>query len=176
MPSTEPESGQREIVRTAELSADGAYRYRLTREWDAALGRVTFVMLNPSVADALVDDRTIGRCMGFADRWGYGGIDVVNLFAYRATNPRVMKRAADPVGLENDRYLVEALATAPMMVCAWGGHAAARRVTEFSQLAAGRELLCLGTNQDGSPKHPLYVHGAAQLVPWGIGDAARASR
>jgi hypothetical protein len=177
MRSTDAATGKREIVRTAELSADGVYRYRLSREWDRALGRVTFVMLNPSVADGLVDDRTIGRCMNFADSWGLGGIDVMNLFAFRATDPQVMKRSADPVGPDNYRYLVEAIATAPMIVCAWGGHADARRVSHFKELAAGRELLCLGVNRDGSPKHPLYVRSTAHLIPWGSeGTAATGSR
>lgn len=161
------QTGGSEVSRAAVLSPDGVYRYKFTREWDPARGRVMFVMLNPSIADGLVDDRTIGRCMSFAEQWGYGGIDVVNLYGFRATDPQVMKRAADPVGPENDRYLREAVSAAPLIVCAWGTHADASRVYEFKKLAEGRELFCLGTNSDGSPKHPLYVVGATQPIRWG---------
>src|SRR5690349_21188818 len=90
---------------------EGAYRYRLDRWWDRALPPLIYIMLNPSTADAERDDATIRVCMGRAKNEGCGGIVVVNLFAYRATKPEDMKRAADPVGPNNDWYILSALET-----------------------------------------------------------------
>jgi hypothetical protein len=135
---------------------------------DRSLGRVTFVMLNPSLADALVDDRTIGRCISFAANWGFGALDVANLFAYRTSKPEEMKRATDPVGPENNRYLSEVISEASLIVCAWGNHASAARVREFKNLATGRELVCLARTLSGAPRHPVYVPGDAQVAPWVI--------
>src|SRR6185369_17379869 len=93
---------------TAVISKCGKYRYSLRREWIGGAGTVCFIMLNPSTADASVDDPTIRRCIGFAQRWGYQILEVVNLYAYRATRPRDMFAAADPVGPENEYYLCKA--------------------------------------------------------------------
>lgn len=152
---------------TAIISADGDYRYRLGRVWDDAAGQVAFVMLNPSIADHQVDDPTIRRCVGFAKEWGYGGLIVVNLFAYRATKPERLFTASDPVGPDNDRHLVEAAGEANMVVCAWGAGATkmpgrVRTVREELQSALGRPLFCLGRTKDSHPRHPLYVR-ATQL-------------
>ncbi len=105
----EPEDLATEIrtaeERTAEFSACGTYRYALTRVWNPGKPKVVFIGLNPSTANASLDDPTIRRCRGFAKSNDYGGLVMANLFAFRATDPKAMKAAADPVGPENDAWL-----------------------------------------------------------------------
>lgn len=157
-------------LRGAIIDGSGLFRYRLWRALgQPAEGRVLFVMLNPSTADASVDDPTIRRCIGFARRWGAGALDVVNLYALRATDPGELRRAADPVGPDNDRHIVEAAREASIIVCAWGAHPfARRRAAHVSGLlrAVGTPLECLHVTADGSPRHPLYVRGATSRVEW----------
>jgi hypothetical protein len=146
--------------RTAQFDASGRYRYRLTREWDAALPHVTFVMLNPSTADHRQDDPTIRRCIGFARAWGYGGVEVLNLFAWRATKPKDLRKAPAPVGTANDRHLRRAARTSGAVVVAWGIHGAWLN-RDQSALALlrrhGCQPLCLGLTRDGQPRHVLYL-------------------
>lgn len=157
----------------ARISACGQYRYLLTRKW-ADAPALPFVMLNPSTADANLDDPTIRRCMGFARRDGFGGIIVANLFAFRATNPKDMFTADDPEGPLNLRAL-ETLAeecagfNVPI-VCAWGASLAARAAAVKAvsvMMAGGANLVCLGYTKEGDPRHPLYVPGDAPLIPYG---------
>ena len=162
---------QEPIIKTARLSADGIYRYRLTRSWGPG-AFLPFVMLNPSVADADVDDPTIRRCMGFARREGAGGIIVVNLFALRATEPERLKEVNDPFGPGNHDALYEAAIDAVTMdmpvVCAWGAggvvHGGYRSCIDQFQ-RAGARLVCLGKTKDGHPRHPLYVRRDQPLIP-----------
>jgi hypothetical protein len=150
----------------ATFSADGRYRYRLWRSWDASRPRVAFVMLNPSTAGARRDDPTIRRCQGFARSWGFGGIEVVNLFALRATDPRLLRLADDPVGRENDRHLRSALTRSSLVVLAWGAHGSLReRAAAVRGLISRRRPRCLGLTRSGEPRHPLYLPGDARLVP-----------
>lgn len=145
------------------------YRYELRRTWDATQGLVCWVMLNPSTANADEDDATIRRCMAFARDWGYGGIVVRNLFALRATDPRELRRHPHPIGPRNDRYLLARPTSVAVTVAAWGADPAAWNRTEavrFLMATTGTELWCLGTNRDGSPKHPLYIKSATHLVPY----------
>jgi hypothetical protein len=132
-----------------------------------------FVMLNPSVADAAIDDPTIRRCMGFARREGADGIIVVNLYACRATCPENMKRSNDSFGPSNADALtnaaLEAVATRMPVVCAWGamgglfgGDRAA--IDLFRKL--GAMLVCLGRTASGMPRHPLYVKSDQPLEPF----------
>lgn len=149
----------------AVISEDGRYRYSLTRRWsERAL--MVWCMLNPSTADAHVDDPTIRRCIGFALREGYGGIHVVNLMAYRATDPGDCLAQSDPIGPENDDYLERAARSASLVVCAWGARApewiVRRGICHLAGDVAGAGLVCLGKTKDGSPRHPLYV---ARLQP-----------
>ena len=111
------------MIKSAEISPCGLYRYSLTRKWEAWKGTVNFIMLNPSTADAQEDDPTIRRCIGFAKAWGYGGIVVTNLFAYRATNPKELKKVDKPFGEHNHLYQLEAaVISSELTVCAWGAH------------------------------------------------------
>ena len=105
---------------TATFSADRRYRYLLTRTWDPALPTVNFVMLNPSTADALELDPTNRRCVGFAQRWGYGSMVTTNVFAWRSTDPKGLRTPNDPVGPVNDAFLVESARSAALVVAAWG--------------------------------------------------------
>ncbi|AMS03704.1 hypothetical protein SEA_BETTERKATZ_69 [Gordonia phage BetterKatz] len=159
---------------SATISADGVYRYELSRSLyrlsPTAGGTCLFVMLNPSTADANTDDPTIRRCIGFAAAWDFAQFDVVNLFAYRATDPADLLRARaagdDVVGPDNDEHIVNAHRRADRTVVAWGAKAPADRVADVVDML-GRGLYCLGTTKDGSPRHPLYVRADTDLVEWG---------
>ncbi|MDR0990356.1 MAG: DUF1643 domain-containing protein [Propionibacteriaceae bacterium] len=148
----------------AVLSDDGLYRYRLTRQWDDQGRLGVFVMLNPSTADAERDDPTIRRCIGFCKSWGLGSLEVVNLYAYRATKPNELLRVSDPVGPENDWYLIDALSRADVAIAAWGNHGKRERVTQVIALPGADRLECLGTTKAGTPRHPLYVRKEQQPV------------
>lgn len=166
------------IDRDATLSADGRYRWTLSRCWDPSmrLPWCGWIMLNPSTADAEVDDRTIGRCMGFARSWGYGGITVVNLFGLISTDPAELRTAAHPVappdqvGMHDDVILgIGTDGVCPVVVAAWGVdgvlHGRDRHVARLYR-EAGVELHCLGTTKDGHPRHPLYLPATQQLEPF----------
>lgn len=157
------------MSRGAKISECGQYRYGLLRRWNDDLP-LTFVMLNPSTADADLDDPTIRRCMGFARRDGYGGIYVFNLYAYRATDPKALLTCADPVGPENDSYLTRHLWAAHQqgrpVVAAWGANARPDRVRAVLDLVPGAPWRCLGVTKAGAPKHPLYIKGDQPLIPF----------
>jgi len=148
---------------SALISSCGLYRYRLGRSWDTltGAGTVLWVMLNPSTADAEQDDPTIQRCVGFAKRWGYAGISVGNLYAYRATKPADLWDAAeilDVRGSANDQHLCEMARDASLIMCAWGSYADHHRaVRVIALLRRFLPLHCLGTTKGGQPLHPLYV-------------------
>lgn len=156
---------------SADLSECGQYRYRLTRRWGMG-GNAVFVMLNPSTADAEVDDPTIRRCIGFARAWNQGGLIVVNLYAYRATKPSDLWKTADPVGPDNDRYLSKTFAAANVenspVIAAWGANAKFDREFKVADLAsrAGLDLDALGVTKDGAPRHPLYMPKTAWPERW----------
>lgn len=169
----------------ATLSACGTYRYWLERSWAECgdkrpggghyeKGFLNFVMLNPSVADAERDDPTIRKCIGFAQRWGYIGIHVVNLFAFRATNPAVLKTAKDPIGPDNHEFIRASVLSADLTVVAWGkmGSWMNRAVDVYRGLLDESLTVALRTNGDGSPEHPLYVPYDVQPVKWAPGASA----
>lgn len=161
-----------DVAMDALISPCGAYRYWLARVWEMRKPILIWIMLNPSTADANLDDPTIRRCMSFARENGYGGILVVNLFAFRATKPEDMKAAADPIGPDNDDWLQRvfeyAKDTNSNVACGWGVHGALRdrdwAVAERAEIA-GLTPLCLGHSKEGSPKHPLYIKGGTPFVP-----------
>lgn len=146
---------------TATLSACRTYRYALWRTWDDAKPHVLFVGLNPSTADETTDDPTLIRCMNFAKSWGYGGVCMANLFAYRATDPADMKAAAEPVGTENDRWLKMLAQNAGLVVAAWGNDGSyLGRSGHVVKLIP--DLHCLKLNKSGEPAHPLYQPAKTQ--------------
>lgn len=150
-----------ETERSARLSECGLYRYELWRRW-ADGPHVLFVMLNPSTADAESDDATIRKCVGYAKRWGFGALCVANLFAFRATDPKEMKRAADPVGPDNDATLARLAREAGVTVAAWGKDGS-HLSRDKAVIGILKDPLCLHRNNDGSPGHPLYLRSEAQL-------------
>lgn len=161
---TTPLFGDPRVHRSADISDDGIYRYRLVREWGPGPA-ITFCMLNPSTADADLDDRTISKCIGFAKREGAEAIRVVNLFALRATDPRDLARHTDPVGPMNHQYL--AALSGLTVIAAWGAEPfATERAEEVVALHPVIRWQCLGTTASGAPRHPLYLPADAPLGPW----------
>lgn len=169
--ASRPDGGS--ILRLAEFDPTGRYRYCLRREWRTGCGRVAFIMLNPSTADRERDDPTIRRCMAFATRWGFAALDVVNLFAFRATRVADLRLAEMRfgrdwiVGPENDAHLISVVAATDCTVAAWGAQdwAAARIQAVAERLAgapSGSRLHCLGRTRGGHPRHPLYVRRVAR--------------
>ncbi|MGH9540910.1 MAG: DUF1643 domain-containing protein [Terriglobales bacterium] len=160
---------------SAVLSECQSYRYSLVRDWGSG-ERLSFIMLNPSTADAVADDPTIRRCCGFARSNFYTGVHVVNLFALRATAKTALTRVGYSLacGQENDRYLRAAIGEAAMLVAAWGAHDGElglwvkQRVAEVRAMCgqAGRPLWCLGRAKSGAPRHPLYLPQKARLEVW----------
>lgn len=168
------------VIRSAVISADELYRYQLTRDWRADgthrhPGHVLWVMLNPSTADGKLDDPTIRRCIGFTRRWGYGYLEVVNLYALRCTRPIHLEHYPDPFGPDNVHYWCEAADSAKLAVLAWGSHKQPRTARVNPILGVEKTLrtrrvptVVLGVNQDGHPKHPLYVRADAEPQAWVI--------
>ena len=146
----------------------GPYRYRLWRQWRHGSKFLLWVMLNPSTADADVDDPTIRRCIEFSRRDGFDGLRVCNLFAWRATKPVVLRSLTDPVGEANDIMILSEAAGSISVVAAWG------RVHRVLQPRAdavlhmlsldGHAVQCLGRNADDSPRHPLYLAKSTPFV------------
>ena len=145
----------------------GDYRYLLWREWDSFSKTVSFIMLNPSRADAEINDPTITRCINFAKSWGYGRLEVVNLFAYRTPKPSLLKQAAEPIGRYNDRYILESVEKSdPLCGClrhrvilAWGNNGTWQQQDLYvlQLLKSYNHLYSLGIIKKGCPRHPLYL-------------------
>lgn len=145
-----------DIRRGAGFSRCKRYRYWLSRTWDASGEYCLFIGLNPSTADAQVDDPTIRRIMGFAHSWGYGGVIVANLFAWRASRPEDLKRALDPVGPRNNYWLRRLASESNAVIAAWGNEGGFRQRDQYV-LKRIPQLKCLGVTSQGYPRHPLYV-------------------
>lgn len=154
------------------FDAIGVYRYSLWRNWNHKAPRIAFVMLNPSRADAEVNDPTIRRCLRFAQTWGYGSMEVVNLFALRAAQPSLLQQVADPIGPECDQHILKAVERADRVILAWGnwGSLCGRDRTVLALLTSHiipcPSLYCLGLTQAGQPRHPLYIRRDTQFIPY----------
>ena len=161
--------GMTMMKRSARISECGLYRYSLTRAWGMDGEALAFVMLNPSTADADLDDPTIRRCMSFARREGYARLMVLNLYAFQATNPKALLACEDPVGPLNNEYLAMVLSERVRRglptVAAWGVNAQLDRVRAVLNLQPDADWRCLGTTKAGHPRHPLYVKGDQPLRP-----------
>lgn len=144
------------------------FRYLLTREWGPGK-RALFIMLNPSTATEEQNDPTVERCERRARALGFGAFRVCNIFGFRATDPRVMRAAPDPVGPANDAAILGSVPWADQVICAWGTHGAhlerGARVEALLR-AAGAPLWHLGLSKAGHPKHPLYIGYNQQPVAW----------
>ena len=148
------------VERSAVFDQTRQYRYRLGRRWQLGGSSVAFVMLNPSQADASRDDPTLRACMQFAQRWEYAALCVVNLFGYRTPHPKELMQTEEPIGDENDHYLLQAVEEAERVVLAWGnwGSLAGRDRTILQLLRPYQaKLTCLQINRSGQPRHPLYI-------------------
>lgn len=154
------------LVAAAVISTCGRFRYTLTRAWDMSLPSVVYCMLNPSTADGAEDDPTIRRIVGFAKANGYGSLVVVNLFAFRATEPKALHDAGWPVGPENDTFIAQQCIGRDV-VCAWGSNVRKHerrsigsqfRTDEvLGTLRLTSRLYALSMTKDGIPGHPLYL-------------------
>lgn len=158
-------AGISETKGTAHFSRCERYRYALTRTWDRTLPSVLFVGLNPSTADATRDDATVRRCTTFARDWGFGSVALVNLFAFRSTDPSLLPHEDDPVGPANDEWINRLAAESGQVIIAWGIHGALlQRDQQVLQLI--EEPFCLGKTKNGSPRHPLYLRRTALPRPY----------
>jgi hypothetical protein len=136
------------------------YRYSLWRTWDETKPHAMFIGLNPSTADETNNDPTITRCINYSKSWGYGGLCMVNLFAYRATKPTVMMAYDKPIGPDNDDLIKELSTKAGVIVAAWGNDGSFKgRSKKMIKMIPG--LMCLKINKSGEPAHPLYQPGHA---------------
>jgi hypothetical protein len=152
------------LERTARMSECERYRYMLERVWGIGSTRLLVIGLNPSTADALVDDPTIRRCVGFAKGLGYDGLLVGNLFAARSTSPAELQNFPDPIGPENDAWLEKLYARAESVVAAWGngGRLYGRNQQVIKLL---KRFSCFGVTRLGEPRHPLYLRADTALQP-----------
>jgi len=161
------------MMKSAVIDPTGKYRYLLRRIWGDQK-TVLWVMLNPSTADAEEDDPTIRRCLGFTESLGYmadgyGGLEVVNLFAVRSTDPKWLSRFQDPVGPENDDHIAKAAARAGKIIVAWGSHDKpfiTKRIAEVLLLLNGHTLYCLDLTNGAHPRHPLYCRSISKYPVW----------
>lgn len=171
------DSGVKYTATDAVISASGFHRYTLERDWSLAdpenQRRVCWVMLNPSTADSVEDDATIRRCVRFSMDWGYTSLVVVNLFAYRTRNPKLLRNVwrEFAIGPDNDDAIRAAALNSSLVVCAWGVHGAmhgrSNAVRRLLQ-SVGTRPKALGITRDGEPAHPLYVPASRQPeeMPW----------
>ena len=172
-----------QYVKTSASFSDGeVYRYSLSRTWDEDKKPCIFVGLNPSTADASKDDPTFRRCVGYAQREGFGGLVMLNIFAYRATNPNELYEVEDPIGRFNQDAFMEEIQLlntdydrepkGALVVCAWGGHGTLMNQGEHAlgwiekelwTHIKGYRIACLGINLNHTPSHPLYLKKDAPL-------------
>lgn len=142
----------------AVFDPTGTYRYTLWRAWAETGMRVAFVMLNPSTADTGRLDPTVRRCLGYAQRWGYASLEVVNLFAYRTPSPTHLRTVRSPVGPDNDAYVLAAVERADAVLLGWGNWGSLHgRDREMLRILRDHPLHCLGWTNVGQPRHPLYL-------------------
>lgn len=153
------------------------YRYLLFREWDPSLPRMLYVMLNPSTASQIEEDQTSKQCLHFAKKFGFGSLEVVNLYAIISTDPNQLKNMLNPIGDENDKFILEAASRAKTVVVAWGEkHFINQRHNKVARLltSAGHQLHCLGIAKSGNPRHPSRMnHSIESLILYSTDDYLR---
>ena len=159
-----------ESLEGAYFSECRKYRYLLWRrfEGDCPIQRMcAFIGLNPSTADEINNDPTVTRCINYSKAWGFQGFIMLNLFAFRGTDPKDMKNAMSPVGPLNDRVISQVTAVVGRTVCAWGTHGLwCDRDRKVRDSILAKEVYHLGRNRDGTPKHPLYLRSNLQPLLW----------
>ena len=149
------------------------WRYKLWRIWDTTIKPMNVIALNPSTADERLNDPTITRCITRATAGGYGGLIMTNIFAFRATDPRVMKAYPEPIGPDNDAHLIDAANSAGIVIAAWGTHGEQRnpkrpdldrRGQKVLELLRDIDIFALRFTKAGGPSHPLYLPAALQPI------------
>jgi len=160
--------------RSCVLDNDGVYRYLLRIEWNKQLPLLVVIGLNPSTADHTRDDATVRRWRGYAKDWGHGGLCILNLFAYRATDPRALQQAADPVGKDNDYYIDRYTGNGERVLACWGrnGGYLQRDLRVWSMLR-DNDVVCLGYTKDGHPLHPLRLRRDLQPMEYVYGGLSQ---
>jgi len=143
----------------ATFSKCRVYPYDLWRLWNRSERYLMVIGLNPSTADEVKNDQTVRKCIKFARHWGYGGLHMTNIFAFRATDPKRMKSHTSPIGDHNDLWLAKLAAGAGMILAAWGIHGdhLTRGADVRRMIGVKLPMLCLGTTKPGQPRHPLYM-------------------
>ncbi len=155
------------IIKSAVFSPCRKYRYSLSRTWDINQKIILFIGLNPSTADETYDDPTIRRCLFYSSRWGFGGLIMVNLFAFRATLPKDLKNSKHPVGRDNNQFIIHAHKDASMTIAAWGNDGDLyNRDQEVLEIISNP--MCLKINKTGQPAHPLYQKKDIKPKPYSI--------
>jgi hypothetical protein len=147
------------------FSDDRKYRYVLYRQWNPDKPLIAFIGLNPSTADETNNDPTIRRMIGFAQQWGYGGLLVGNIFALRSTDPKKLYTSRDPVGPENDQWLLTIELTAAKVIACWGTHGKLHNRHQICKVNLWSSEV-LGLTKKGFPKHPLYLKKTIKPVKW----------
>ena len=153
------------MEKKANISKDKIYRYTLSRTWDSTKPTVLFIGLNPSIADENIDDPTITRCINFAKDWGYGTLLMANLFAFRSTYPKEIYLIDDPIGKDNDHYILECVKQSDLIIACWGNNGTYMdREKIIKELVPN--LYCLQKNKNGTPHHPLRLSGDINPIPF----------
>lgn len=152
------------MIKSARISNCNKYRYELRRIWDSSKPIVLFICLNPSTADHEIDDRTSFKCIEYSKSWGYGGLVIANLFAYRSTDPSELYNTDDPIGPENNKHIQRLSNEAKQIICAWGdnGGYMDRDIKVLSYL---KHPECLKKLKSGRPGHPLYLPANLKPIP-----------
>ena len=157
------------IYRRAVFSECGKYRYRIFRTWDISKNGVLFILLNPSTADENKDDPTVRRCMGFAYKWGYGWLEIRNLFALRSTNPKMLYKSNDPIGPDNSLFYDDD--QFDKIVLAWGNHGKLKGRGDAvmkMMVDRGQPAYYFSLTKTYQPIHPLYVGYDVELTRLGL--------
>ena len=153
------------MEKKANISKDKIYRYTLSRTWDSTKPTVLFIGLNPSIADENIDDPTITRCINFAKDWGYGTLLMANLFAFRSTYPKEIYLIDDPIGKDNDHYILECVKQSDLIIACWGNNGTYMdREKIIKELVPN--LYCLQKNKNGTPHHPLSLPRDINPIPF----------
>lgn len=151
------------LEQSATISEDQQYRYSLTRKVSDGERIVLFVGLNPSTADAKLDDPTIRRCVGFAKLWGFSWLLMGNVYAFRSTDPKNLQIVENPVGPRNRDELDKMMAASELVIAAWGNNPLTAEAKEIADWVVKQgKVKCLGQNKNGTPKHPLYIAASTE--------------
>jgi hypothetical protein len=155
------------MQRSAVFSDCGRFRHILRRSWDVSRPSVGYICLNPSIAGSDIDDPSVMRMVGFADRLGFGGFSLANLYDFIATDPKDLKRGGFQRSPEADEWIRRVVQETTEVICAWGAHARGlSRPDEVMALLRGLGVRpkALALTADGIPRHPLMLPYSCELI------------